>query len=257
MMSFDLICLMVCIVLAYMNTVFILALLLKRNDIVDIAWGLGFVVVMIILLMAIPGWHWRRLLISALVLIWGSRLAIYIHIRNKGKQEDFRYAKWRKDWGKYWVIRSYLQVFLTQGFFMLLVAYPLVLISNEHHKSIHFMDILGLIVWVCGFFFEAVGDAQLMSFKKNVANKGKIMNRGLWRYTRHPNYFGEACMWWGIFLLTLQVAQGWLALLSPVVMSFLLIRVSGVPMLERKYQDNPEYQDYINRTSSFFPLPPR
>ena len=100
-------------------------------------------------------------------------------------------------------------------------------------------------------------DAQLMSFKKNVANKGKIMNRGLWRYTRHPNYFGEACMWWGIFLLTLQVAQGWLALLSPVVMSVLLIRVSGVPMLERKYQDNPEYQDYILRTSSFFPLPPR
>lgn len=256
-MNYDLLWQMAAVVFLYMNIMFVLALLLKRNDIVDVAWGMGFVVLAVFMLGREQGYHWRRLLLSALVFVWGLRLSIYLYLRNKGKKEDFRYAKWRKDWGKHWVIRSYLQVFITQGFFMVLVAYPLIIIIGDPSPTAKPGDFLGWALWLLGFFFEAVGDAQLMRFKSDAANRGKIMNRGLWRYTRHPNYFGETCMWWGLFFICLQVRSGWLALLSPVVMNFLLLKVSGVPMLERKYQDNPEYQHYIRSTSSFIPRIPR
>ncbi len=240
-------------VFVYMNLMFGLAMLLKRNDIVDVAWGVGFIVISVMLLLLVPDYHWRRLLVSGLVALWGMRLAIYLYLRNKGKQEDFRYAKWRRDWGKQWVIRSYLQVFILQGFFMLLIAYPLFMFGGLGKHGIGIADVAGLLLWVLGFIFETVGDYQMIVFKQKPTNKGKVMNFGLWKYTRHPNYFGESVMWWGIFLIALSGDWGWIAVLSPVVITTLLLKVSGVPLLEKKYTDNPEYQAYIKRTSSFIP----
>jgi len=240
-------------VFVYMNLMFILALALKRNDIVDIAWGLGFIVTSLMLLIFVPDYNWRRLLVSGLVALWGLRLAIYIHLRNKGKQEDFRYARWRREWGKHWIVRSYLQVFILQGFFMLIIAYPLFMFGGFGRHAFGLLDAVGLLVWVFGFVFESLGDYQLMKFKKAPANKGKVMNIGLWKYTRHPNYFGESVMWWGIFLLAVSADWGWIAVISPIVITWLLVKVSGVPMLEKKYADNPEYQAYIKNTSPFIP----
>ncbi|MDD4308797.1 MAG: DUF1295 domain-containing protein [Candidatus Cloacimonetes bacterium] len=237
----------------YMNLMFLLALWLKRNDIVDVAWGVGFIVISVMLLLFVPDYHWRRLLISCLVALWGLRLAVYLYLRNKGKQEDFRYAKWRRDWGKQWIIRSYIQVFILQGFFMLLIAYPLFMIGGFGRHAPGLSDVAGLLLWIIGFAFESVGDHQMMMFKQNPINKGKVMNLGLWKYTRHPNYFGETVMWWGIFLIAVSSGWGWLAIISPVVITTLLVKVSGVPMLEKKYSNNPEYQSYIKKTSSFIP----
>lgn len=244
-------------VFVYFNVMFILALLLKRNDIVDISWGMGFIVVAVLSMILIPVCHWRKGLVSLLVFIWGLRLAIYLFLRNRGKAEDFRYAQWRKDWGKNWVIRSYFQVFLLQAFFMLTIAYPLFVFDTPGASAIGVLDVIGLVIWIFGFYYEAVGDGQLMRFKKNPVNKGKIMDQGLWRYTRHPNYFGEATMWWGIFVIMLSYNYGYLAIFSPIIITTLLLRVSGIPMLEKKYQANPQYREYIRKTSSFIPRKPK
>ncbi|GAB1468458.1 DUF1295 domain-containing protein [Candidatus Cloacimonadota bacterium] len=257
MINFSAIYLVIGAVFLYVNLLFILALLVKKNDIMDIAWGLGFIIITALSLLLDPGYHWRRILVSALVTLWGARLLIYIYLRNKGKNEDFRYAKWRNDWGKNWVLRSYLQVFLLQGFFMLTIAYPLFLFNQGQFMAFGFLDVIGLLIWLIGFGFEAIGDAQMRKFKANPKNKGKIMNKGLWKLTRHPNYFGESAMWWGIFIIGLSNMHGWLAIFSPIIITTLLLRVSGVPMLEKKYKDNPAYQRYIQKTSSFVPWFPR
>ncbi|GAB1365859.1 DUF1295 domain-containing protein [Candidatus Cloacimonadaceae bacterium] len=245
------------LVFVYMNLLFLLALLIKKNDIVDISWGMGFVLLALYTLIVSSFWHWRLLMVVLLVMLWGIRLAGYIFIRNKGKAEDFRYANWRKEWGKNWVLRSWLQVFMLQGFFMLLIAYPIFLHGFQGKAGFNLADLAGLLVWLLGFGFETIGDAQMLRFKNDPANRGKIMNQGLWRYTRHPNYFGEATMWWGIFFITLNTQFSFWAILSPIVITWLLLKVSGVPMLEQKYAGDNEYQSYIKQTSSFLPRRPR
>lgn len=257
MIDFHAIMLVCSSIFIYMNLLFILALVLKKNDIVDIAWGLGFILTTGLLLILVPGYHLRRIIVSTLVLIWGFRLAIYIFLRSKGKKEDFRYAQWKKDWGKHWIIRSYLQVFILQGFFMLTIAYPLFLHTQNQQNAINYLDIIGILLWLTGFFFEAVGDTQMHLFKRDPLNKGKIMDRGLWKYTRHPNYFGESAMWWGIFIITLNVEWGWIAIFSPMIITLLLLKVSGIPLLEKKYATNTEYREYIRKTSSFLPALPK
>ena len=190
-------------------------------------------------------------------MIWASRLMVHIYARNKGHGEDFRYAQWRKKWGKWFILRSFLQVFMLQGLFLLLISYPVVLIDRSPLTGLNELDAVGLLVWLAGFTFEAVGDAQLRRFKKALENKGRIMTQGLWRLTRHPNYFGESVMWWGIFIIALSVECGWTGVISPLVITFLLICVSGVPMLEKKYRGNPEFEKYARMTSVFFPWFPR
>lgn len=244
-------------VFAYMNLFFLLSQALKRNDIVDIAWGLGFVMLSLLNLVLVPDLHWRRGLILLLVITWGLRLSGYIFIRNKDKPEDFRYAQWRKEWGKNQILRSYLQVFVLQSLFMLGIAYPLVIITGASKSGFIWSDLLGIALWCLGFYFEAVGDEQMRKFKKETSNKGKIMRSGLWRYTRHPNYFGEATMWWGVFFLSLGFYNGYWAIASPIVISFTLLWISGVPMLEKKYKDNQKYQDYIRNTPTFIPFWPK
>lgn len=244
-------------VFAYMTAVFLIALLIKDNSIVDVAWGLGFILVALMTLFLRPGFEARHVLVTGLVVVWGLRLASHIFIRNRNRGEDFRYAKWRRDWGRWFIPRSFLQIFMLQGIFMLIIASPIVLVNRSGEKGLTVLDGLGTFLWLTGFLFEAVGDHQLKRYKQNPEGKGKIMTSGLWRYTRHPNYFGEAALWWGIFLIALSVRGGWVAIVSPLTISLLLLKVSGVTMLEKKYAGNEEFAAYARRTSAFFPWFPR
>ena len=240
-----------------MTVIFAAALAARDNSIVDIAWGPGFVLVAILTLLIGEGKGPRPVLVTILVAVWGLRLGAYIFLRKRGRGEDFRYAKWRGDWGRWFVPRSFFQIFMLQGLFLLLISYSVMLVNASSPPSLGVLDLAGTALWAVGFFFEAVGDAQLADFKKRPENTGKIMTSGLWRITRHPNYFGEAMMWWGIFLIALSVPGGWGAVVSPLVITFLLLRVTGVTMLEKKYEGNAEFEAYAARTSAFFPLPPK
>jgi steroid 5-alpha reductase family enzyme len=244
-------------VFAYMTAVFLIALLFKDNSIVDVAWGPGFILVGLTTFFLQPGFEARHVLIIGLVVIWGLRLATHVFVRNRGRGEDFRYAKWRRDWGRWIVPRSFFQIFMVQGVFMLIIATPIVLVNRSGGKGLTAIDGLGASLWLSGFLFEAVGDHQLKRFKQKPDSKGKIMTSGLWRYTRHPNYFGEAALWWGIFLIALSVRGGYVAIVSPLTISFLLLKVSGVTMLEKKYAGNEEFAAYARRTAAFFPRFPK
>jgi steroid 5-alpha reductase family enzyme len=241
-------------VLASMTVLFVVALFRKDNSIVDIAWGPGFVLIAGLTFFFWRGTTPREILVCALVAVWGVRLAVHVAFRNRGRGEDIRYAAWRRAWGRWFVPRSFLQVFLLQGFLMLVIALPVVLVNRpDAEAGLGALDALGAALWAAGFLFEAVGDHQLRVFKRDPANKGKIMDRGLWRLTRHPNYFGEALMWWGIIAIALAVPGGWRAVVSPLLITLLLLRVSGVTLLEKKYAGNPAYAEYIRRTSAFIP----
>jgi steroid 5-alpha reductase family enzyme len=244
------------LVIVYMTAWFLVALLWRRNDVADVAWGLGFLLVAFTtLLMQEPSG--RPVLVTALVAAWGIRLCLYVYFRNRGKPEDFRYRKWREEWGSSFYVRSYLQVFLLQSILLVLIATPVIYVGGVPNPPLGYSDIAGVLVWIVGFFFEVVGDYQLRRFISNPDNKGRIMTSGLWRFTRHPNYFGEVAVWWGIFLIALSVPGGWRTVIGPATITFLILKVSGIPMLEAKYRGNPQYEAYQRRTSSFFPLPPR
>lgn len=243
-------------VFLFMNLMFLLALRLKDNSIVDIGWGIGF-----ILIAGLGFWRHADGVVPLAVLVmttlWGARLAGYIYLRSRGKGEDFRYAKWREQWGNSVVWRSYLQVFMLQGIIMLLVASPLFSVFSCGGDEVNWMMVVGIILWAVGFLFEAVSDGQMMRFKSDPANKGRIMQNGLWRYSRHPNYFGEALLWWGIGLAGFSTELWYLSFAGPGLLTFLLLRVSGVAMLERKYVGNPDYQSYVETTRSFIPWFPK
>lgn len=243
-------------IICYVSVWFLISLLIKRNDIADIAWGLGFVAIVLFLFFTYTP-TLQSCIIYILTIIWGIRLAIHIGVRSKGKSEDFRYKKWREEWGKYFVLRSYLQVYLLQGFFMWIICVPIIVVSMAQHQAISPFVLVGFIIWLIGFAFESIGDYQLMLFIKHKQNKSDIMQTGLWKYTRHPNYFGEVLVWWGIFIMVLPLAYGIWAIISPITISFLLLCVSGIPMLEAKYKDNVAFQEYKKRTSAFFPMLPK
>jgi len=245
-------------IFVYMTVFFVAAMALKDNGIVDIAWGGAFILVVLLTVLRVETFTARHLLLNGLVLLWGLRLAFHIHSRNRARRgEDFRYAEWRRTWGKTFVWRSFLQIYMLQGFLALMIATPILLVNQSRGPALTGLDFMGLAVWCLGFFFEAVGDYQLIQYKKNGRNQGKIIMCGLWRYTRHPNYFGEATMWWGLFLIAVSVPGGWQALISPVLLSFLLLKVSGIPMLEAKYAGRPDWEAYKRRTSAFFPWFPK
>ena len=241
------------VVFLYMTALYLLALRRKDNSIADVAWGPGFILVAWFTFILYGSFTLRQLTACFLVLIWGLRLSVRIYLRNSGKGEDARYRKWREEWGKSFIIRSYLQVFLLQGGILLLNITPVLFINTYAAGNPGPMDLLGVSLWVMGFCFESVADLQLDRFIKNPDNRGKIMNQGLWRYSRHPNYFGEVTMWWGIYILTLSVPWGWVSVIGPLTISYIILFVSGVPMTERFMEDNPAFADYKRRTSAFIP----
>jgi steroid 5-alpha reductase family enzyme len=247
------------VILLFMTAIWLLSLLVKDSSIVDIFWGSGFIVVGLAYYLLTDGWQSRKVLLMLLVAIWGLRLTIHIFARNLGKGEDFRYQKWREQHGaSYWWV-SFLRVFLLQGVIMWIISAPLVAAQfSATPDTITLFDLLGVILWAVGFFFEAVGDWQLTRFKADPTNKGQVMRTGLWKYTRHPNYFGDAVQWWGFFLFALSVPGGIITIFSPVIMTGLLLRVSGVVLLEKTLiKTRSGYEDYVKTTSAFLPRPPR
>lgn len=244
-------------IFAFILVVYAIAQFIKDNSIVDIAWGIGFIIATAIALYGSGVFFMQNILVDLLVLIWGLRLAIYIFIRHHGKGEDYRYKEMRDGWGKNVALMGLLKVFLPQAIVMFIIAFPILIVNCFPHNSFQLTDVAGLLIWFIGFYFEVVGDRQMYNYKKDPANKGKVMDRGLWKYTRHPNYFGEATMWWGIFVLAIPSGYIWMSFFSPVLITLLIIKVTGVELLEKKYRDNPEYRNYIKTTNSFLPWFPR
>ncbi len=239
----------------YMVLWFIVSLIKKRNDVADIAWGLGFVV-LAWSAEILSGFGIRSALVNLMVTVWGIRLALHIFRRNRNKAEDPRYQAWRREW-KNFRLRSFLQVFMLQGVLLYLIALPVLFINRKHASQLGWMDFAGAAVWLTGFAFESISDRQLRKFISDPANHGRIMDQGLWRYSRHPNYFGEVIQWWGIFLAALSWPESWWTIVGPLTITLLILFVSGIPLLEKKYAGRDDFQKYKKRTSVFFPRPPK
>ena len=241
-----------------MLLLWLLSLHLRNAAIVDIFWGSGFGLLAWLYFALSAGFLPRKLLVATLVTIWGVRLSVHIWRRNHGRPEDFRYRAWRVQWAGNFAWRSLLQVFMLQGALMWLISAPLLLAQTATAPAaLGLLDGLGTLLWLAGFIFEAGGDWQLERFKANPDNAGRIMDSGLWRYTRHPNYFGDALLWWGLYLLAAASPAGVWAIGSPLLMKVLLMRVSGVTLLEKSLGQRPEYREYIARTPAFFPWRPK
>lgn len=231
-----------------------LSLALRDASIVDIWWGPGFALIAGVTFALAPE---GNPLATALTALWGLRLGAYLLVRNAGHGEDPRYQAMRRHHGERFPVRSLMTVFALQGVLMWLVSMP-VQVANHGGGGAGLTAALGFGLWAVGLFFEAVGDLQLARFKADPENKGRVMDRGLWRYTRHPNYFGDACAGWGIWLVCLGAPGALWTVLSPALMTFFLLRISGVALLERSIgKRRPEYAEYQRRTSAFFPLPPK
>ena len=246
-------------ILATLTLVWLLSLRLRDASIVDVCWGLGFVLVAWLYCLLSLTMTPRSWLVAALITLWGARLSSHIFRRNHGKGEDPRYRAMRASHGQAFWWRSLLTVFWLQGAIMWFVALPLlVAVRATSPAALTVVDGLGVLLFAVGFGFEVVGDYQLERFGAEPSNRGKVLDRGLWRYTRHPNYFGDATLWWGLYAIAAATPGGWLTVLSPALMSFLLVRVSGVTLLEDGLKaSKPGYRAYIARTPSFFPWFPR
>lgn len=253
-----------CVIAGLMFCTWLLSLLLRDVSIVDFVWGAGFVVV---------GWvtfansagstvgspTLQKWLIVWLTTLWGLRLSGYLFWRNHGKPEDYRYQEMRDKHGSRFPLRSLWTVFGLQGAIMWLVSLPIQTGQLAGNQSpVGPMTFAGIAIWLAGFCFESIGDFQLARFKANPENRGQVMESGLWRYTRHPNYFGDFLVWWGLYFVSFGKGTAWWSAIGPIVMSILLFYVSGVSLLEKSLKKHkPGYDAYIRRTSSFFPLPPK
>ncbi|MDP4223977.1 MAG: DUF1295 domain-containing protein [Bacteroidota bacterium] len=242
-----------------MTILWVASIIIKNASIVDLFWGLGFVLVSFFYFLNSNGNETRKIIILILTAVWGLRLSSWLTWRNRGKGEDFRYREFRKKYGenRYWWI-SFFQVFLLQGILMWLISAPLLGAQYfGNNREFWFLDYLGIAFWIIGFIFEAGGDYQLALFKADPVNKGKVLDTGFWRYTRHPNYFGDSMVWWGFGLISIS-AGSLLPALGSVLMTVLIIKVSGVALLEKSLTgQKPQYEDYIRKTSAFLPWFPK
>ena len=239
------------LVFGFMTAFFCVSVWLQRNDIVDVAWGLGFVLVAWASYFLGAG-HLKSLLSSIPVTLWGLRLAYHTGIRMIGRPEDSRYAAWRTAWTTYFYLRSFVIVYMLQGFLLMIIALPVIAAHLTSYQCGYLWPI-GLAIWVIGFACEVVADWQLKHFISQQQNHGKVCDVGLWRYSRHPNYFGEVTLWWGMYLLCLPHDYYVITLVGPLAITFLILYVSGVPMLEKEFENNQDYQLYKKRTSAFIP----
>lgn len=251
------------IILGLTTALFFVAQFKKDNSIIDIAYGLTFIITACILASKRLELHTlspASTIILVLISVWGIRLAYRIFSKNKGKPEDFRYQSWRATWMRkglrYYFARAYLQIFILQGLIISIVLLPFTISLSSTSQS-NSLLLFGLIVWACGFLFEAIGDKQLDTFIKDTHKKSTIMTTGLWKYTRHPNYFGESMMWFGLAFIAYSSGVSFFVFLSPLLITYLLLFVSGIPMLEKKWDGIPEWEVYKKKTSAFIPLPPK
>lgn len=234
----------------------------EKHDLLDILWGLAFIVPSIVSHVLNASFNLVNNIITVLVTVWGLRLTYHIFIRNAKSKEDFRYVKYREEYkGKYFDLYFFFKMYMFQYVLSIIISFQAVFSNIKGIEKFTILTAVGIAVWIIGYVFESVGDRQLKEFKNDINNKGKLMTSGLWQYTRHPNYFGEACMWWGIYLIAISNYQNFFLIFSPIVISVLVRYVSGVPLLEKKY-DNREnwdqkeaWEKYKRETSIFFPLP--
>jgi steroid 5-alpha reductase family enzyme len=241
-------------VIALFTILWIVSLLVKNSSIVDMWWGPGILLIGLTYAFTSNGTASRGKIVVAMLIVWAIRLAWHIGARNIGHGEDFRYAKWRRERGASWWWFSYFKVFLLQAVIAWIISMPIYsAVTSREPIDLNAWDYAGAILFVIGFLFEAIGDEQLRGFKSNPANKGHVLDSGLWRYTRHPNYFGEAVLWWGFALFSIA-AGGYAGVIGPAIMTFLLIRVSGVALLEKTLAETkPGYAEYIANTPAFLP----
>lgn len=238
---------------------FVLSIIVRKNSVVDPLWGVGFIAAAVFSYWAY-GHTFTQLLATSLVAAWGVRLSSRLLLRNWGKPEDWRYATWREQWGPKWFYaRSLVQVFLFQAVLCFVIVLPVLFMNIGDGEELYSNIVaLGLGTWVLGFFFESVGDYQLDRFIAGKPKKGAVLDTGLWRFTRHPNYFGEATQWWGLWLIAMGCGLGaWWTIIGPLAITFLLLKVSGIPLLEKKMSQNPAYREYMKHTNKFLPAPPK
>lgn len=242
-------------VLSYMTLWFGVSRWRKQLNVVDVAWGGGFALVAWLVAAQQPSG--RSWLIAVLVSLWALRLVSHLARRVLKGGEDPRYkelsAKWR---GHFW-LRAFVSVFVLQGLLVVLISLPVTMAAGRQLDGLTWLSIVGTVIWAIGFMVEGMADRQLRTFIGQPANRGKVMDRGLWHYSRHPNYFGELTQWWGIGLIALQASYGWIGLAGPLTLTLLLLFVSGVPMIENRRKADPAYRAYMRRTSRLVPLPPR
>ena len=246
------------VIAALMLATWLLSLILRDASIVDVAWGLGIVTVAWVSFAVGDGSEARRILVVVLTTLWGLRLAAYLAWRRAGEGEDFRYQAMRRRYGARFGLVSLFTVFGVQALGMWTVSLPVqAAMVPDEPSGLVALDFIGIALWCVGMFFETVGDLQLARFRAGPENKGRLMDRGLWRYTRHPNYFGDFCVWWGMYAIALATGDAWWSIAGPVLLSVLLLRVSGVTLMERHLtQHRPGYEEYARRTSAFLPRPP-
>jgi steroid 5-alpha reductase family enzyme len=247
------------LIMVLMTLLWVVSIILRNVSIVDLFWGLGFVITAGFYFIKTDGFEPRKVILIVLVAIWGVRLSVYLALRNIGKGEDFRYKQFRQSYGekRYWWI-SFFQTFLLQGVLMWLISAPL--LGGQYyrlHCSLGIPDYIGIIFWLIGFCFEAGGDFQLARFRADPANKGKVLDKGFWRFTRHPNYFGDSAVWWGYGFLCMA-SGSYIPILGSLLMTALIIKVSGVALLEKSLKEQkPQYKEYIEKTSAFLPWFPK
>lgn len=230
-----------------------ICLIRNNNGLIDIFWGLGFAWISLWTISSLQPRFTANYVINALIWIWAMRLSGYLFLRNWRKPEDFRYADFRKKWSGSWVLNSIIKVYLVQGLLLALIAAPIAVLNSQNKLEFSLSVVVGMIISFLGLAIEAVSDFQKNRFKKVPENKNKICKAGLWKYSRHPNYLGEILMWWGIALSTSQVHFGYIAFVSAGLITFLLYKVSGIPFLEEKKKDDPEFQKYKSSTGAIFP----
>ncbi len=240
----------------YMTIWFGFAYYIKRVDAIDSAWGLGFVYVAVIALFSIANFHWFQLLALILTIIWGVRLTAHITLRNVKKAEDSRYQAYREKWGKDFWPNIYPRIFLLQGLLILAISTPVIAVLGSIQSNFNGLAIAGFVVWASGILTEAAADWQLRQFLKKLKSESEIMQSGLWRYSRHPNYFGESATWLGAALVAASIGRWW-GFIGFLVITILVTKVSGIPLLEKHYKNNKAYRGYVKRTSIFIPLPPK
>jgi steroid 5-alpha reductase family enzyme len=247
------------IVALVMILLWMISIPIRDVSIVDVAWGANGALIAILTFLLTDGALPRRFLLTGMVTFWGARLALHIAIRKRGKGEDFRYAAMREAHGSAFPVRSLLTVFLFQAFLIWAITIPVqVGQRSEVPPDLTFVDLLGLGLWTLGWGVEVTADRQLRRFLADPSNRGRVMDRGLWRYSRHPNYFGESLIWWGVFLVAAVTPGGWVTVFSPVLMTYFLVKVSGVRMLEEALAERRAgYREYMQRTSAFIPWPRR
>ena len=254
--------------LVYLILAFIVGTIKKNNGIMDIFYGPGYSIValtsIIYYFVINNSVNVRQIIVTVLVIIWSIRLASYVFIRNRGKPEDYRYKAMRKRWKTNIVLKSLIRVYIFQGIVIFIVAFPVWFVNiSPNPVLMNLLDFIGItlwigiIIWLIGFLFETFGDYQLYKFKQDPNNKGTVLDQGLWKYTQHPNYFGEVTQWWGIYIIALAVPFGFISIFGPIFITYMIIKVSGIKLLDKHYEGDDIYADYKRRTSLFFPWFPK